>query len=251
LLQVPLRIVRSQLFLNRADLTSFFSKSEAVESISILSGSSVLAGVKVIPSDEDCLELTPSDAAKIKIDPATISVKRSAGFLKTDIRIEHRGREIPFLGSLVLTPRQLFLNPKSLDQFKLPKGSSLFVAANTLRTTIFGNVQVNETNGSDYVQLSLEEGESAGLKENDLVYVVETGDAKASEKQNPVSPKLPERFLQMDLILKGRTNFVLITERHVWQAIRMKKKIWVPKNARLTPAAKDLGNSRKLFEFEL
>ena len=57
---------------------------------------------------------------------------------------------------------------------------------------------------------------------------------------------LPSRFLQ----ISEKTN-ALITEAHVWRAILKNKKIWVSRQSRLTPAARDLGKSRNVFEFEL
>lgn len=253
MLHVPVRLAHSQLHLNRADFPLLFAKSEKSfsESVSVRSGSSVLPDVKVIPADADRLDLTPHDAAGLKIDPETIIVERSADFLKMNITLEHSGREIQFLGKLWLIPRRLYLNSANVDELKLQKGQSVFVAANTPRATIFGDVKIHESNGTSYFILSREEAESALLKENDLVHVVARSGPGGEESQYQLSPKLPERFLQIDLTLKGKTKFILITETHVWQAIRMRKKIWVPKNARLTQAARDLGTSRKLLEYEL
>lgn len=252
MLHVSARLAHSTLHLNRADFPTLFGKSEKSfsETVSVHSDGYVLPDVKVIAADFDRLDLTPGDAARLKIDPETIIVERAVDFLKVNITLERSGREIPFHGKLWLIPRRLYLNSANADELKLQKGQSVFVAANTQRTTIFGDVKIHESNGTSYFILSSEEAESALLKENDLVYVAAQS-GPAAESQNQLSPKLPERFLQMDLTLRGKTNFILITEKDVWQAIRMKKKIWVPKNAKLTQAAKDLGTSRKLLEYEL
>jgi hypothetical protein len=253
LLYIPVHLAHSLLYLNRADFSVLFAQSENSfsESVSVRSGHSILPDVRIVAADSDRLELTPGDAVKLKVEPETITIERSVDFLKAKIDLDYRGREIPFQGKLLLIPRRLFLNSKDSQHLKFEKGQTVFVAANTKRSTIFGDVRICDTNGTSCFSISREEAEGALLKENDLVYAVGQTGSSGPVSQDQLSARLPERFLQMDLTLRGRTAFILITEKHVWQAIRAKKKIWVPKNARLTAAARDLGNSRKLLEFEL
>ncbi|MBX7151565.1 hypothetical protein K1X84_07990 [bacterium] len=246
------RLIDSHLYLNRKDYSDLFGEMKNLfgENAVIQHGSASITIDKIIASDEDRLELTPTDSEKLKIDASTIINSKDVQFLRLAIKLISRGKEINFSGKLQLIPRTLFLNGEESKSLGLDSSKTVFVAANTSRPTIFGDVRVASTLEKGYCILSKEEAAGALLKENDLVYVVSSLSAKAAESPTSTVEKLPSRFLDLDLTLKGNNQFVLITEAHVWKAIRAKKKIWVPKNARLTPAAKDLGNSRKIFEFE-
>lgn len=91
-----------------------------------------------------------------------------------------------------------------------------------------------------YVQLRREEAVAAMVRENDIVEIIEgTGTPE-------VQATLPERFLPLK-----QTKLSVITENDVWRAIRQRKKIWVPRGSLVTPAAKELGRSRDIFEYEM
>lgn len=248
----PVRIIDSHLYLNRKDYFNLLGETKNLfaESIVIQNGSTAITIFKITAADEDRLELTPADAQRLRIDGSTIITPKDIGFLNLTLKLIFRSKEINFSGKLQLIPRTLLVNGEELKSLGLDLAKTLFVAANTARATIFGDVRLAPTLEKGFFILSKEEAAAALLKENDSVYVVSAAAVKTSELSTSLAEKLPSRFLEIDLTLKGNNQFVLITEAHVWKAIQTKKKIWVPKNARLTPAAKDLGNSRKIFEFE-
>ncbi|NUM81617.1 hypothetical protein HUU42_12500 [bacterium] len=248
----PVRIIDSHLYLNRKDYSNLFGETKNLygENVVIQNGSSAITIDKITVADQNLLELTPADAQRLRIDGSTIITPKDLGFLNLTLKLVFRNKEINFSGKLQLIPRTLFVNGEELKSLGLDFSTTVFVAVNTARPTIFGDVRLVSTLEKGFFILSKEEAAGALLKENDSVYVVSAAAAKTAELSPSIAEKLPSRFLEIDLTLKGNNQFVLITEAHVWKAIQAKKKIWVPKNARLTPAAKDLGSSRKIFEFE-
>jgi hypothetical protein len=167
------------------------------------------------------------------VHPEVISTGRSTEFLRLHVTLHASGKEVPYRGQLRIVPRRLYVN--SIDARQLP-GSSISARASS---TVFGNLTIEDTPGMSYVQLRREEAVAAMVRENDIVEIIEgTGTPE-------VQATLPERFLPLK-----QTKRMVITENDVWRAIRQRKKIWVPRGSLVTPAARELGKSRDILEFE-
>ncbi|MCB0834309.1 MAG: hypothetical protein KDC45_12660 [Bacteroidetes bacterium] len=191
------------------------------------------------------LELVSSDSNTLGIEAKSILKNRSVSFLNLSIQIEIDGELIPFEGEIQLTQRELFLSASDMKTLAMKPGDLVFVASKTARPTIFGDVIVRASDQS-YFSIAEHEADTALLTKSDAVFVTAAAAGQSTEDDAPPEIILPSRFLQ----ISEKTN-ALITEAHVWRAILKNKKIWVSRQSRLTPAARDLGKSRNVFEFEL
>lgn len=244
----PVYFSDSVLALHRSDYQSLFGADAPVhqETVRILIGDAALT-VAVTLSDSNALRLTPQDSFRLKFTPSVLMSSPTPDFLKIVIMIQARGKELRFNGTVDLIERELQLQKHEMTPLKLHPGQIVFLAARKGRDTIFGGVRVIEVSGANRARIPREEAQGALLQENDLLYL--TGLGNSSAIPAPETPNLPERFLPLDL-KPGKSGKAWITEKDVWQAILKHKKIWVPKNARLTPAAADLGKTHRIFEFE-
>lgn len=234
MLRVPVRFAESQLRLNRKDHFDLFGSTACISGARVrISCGSQFVNVPVLAADADGLELTPADADRMGIRPDVIAIGRSTEFLRLHITLHASGKEIPYRGQLRIVPRKLYVN--SIDARQLPGNS---VAART-RSTVFGNLTIEDTPGMSYVQLRREEAVAALLRENDIVEIIEGSGTPE------IQATLPERFLPLNPAKRP-----VITETDVWRAIRQRKKIWVPRGSLVTPAAMELGRSRDVFEYE-
>lgn len=241
-MQVPIRIAHSRLSLNRRDHFECFGSTESITqaAITVLRDERTIS-VRAQAADEDRLSLTPADAIRLDIRPETILSAQRVEFLRLSLRLQCRGKEISYSGQIFLLPRRVMLN--DLDRVKLPDTGTVFITADKGRATAWGDVLIGSTTGSSYAEISPEEAASACLKDGDLTMVVHRG-----VRLEGIPSRLPERFATPHS--KGRDGRILISESQVWRAIRERKKIFVPKQAILTPAARELGKSRGVFEFE-
>lgn len=244
----PVYFSDSTLALHRSDYHSLFGNDAPVvqETARIQIGDAALT-VTVTLSDSNALRLTPQDSFRLKLNPSILTSAPTSDFLKIVVMVHARGKETRFNGTLQLIERELLLQKHEMTQLKLIPGQVVFLAARKGRDTIFGGVRVIEVSGANRARIPRDEAQGALLQENDLLYLTGLG----TPNSIPVSetPTLPERFLSLDM-KPGKNGTSWITEKDVWQAILKHKKIWVPKNARLTPAAADLGKSHRIFEFE-
>ncbi len=239
---IPVRVSHSILRLNRKD------HFELLGSTLTLPGSTVAVHVDlnhvevaVTASDMDHLELTPSDAVKLGIHPKVLVNKPTVDFLRIRMTVRKAYHELVFSGRLSVTPRRLRLN--AIDRQHL-ESKNVSARSHEARETVFDDLVVESTGGISYLEITQEEADNAFLKENDLVELIPS----AGKRSPRVDMVLPERFLPTSHRDQRRP---LITEKDVWQAIRLRKKIWIVKSALVTPAARELGNRHAVFEFEL
>ncbi|MFQ5708700.1 MAG: phosphate propanoyltransferase [bacterium] len=179
------------------------------------------------------LEISRSDAYRLGIDPPV----RYSGDLSGTAGVKLIGPqgELELREGVIVPQRHIHMNPRTAREFSVQDRDRVFVAPATNgaidpgcepRTTILGNVliRVDESFVLDF-HVDLDEANAAGLKTGDHVYIV----GKTLDRQPVIRRSL-------------------ITENDVRLAILRHRKIVVPANAKVTPAALELAKAHDVFE---
>ena len=195
--------------------------------------------------------LAPGDAFSLGIDPNTIVSGKKPDFLNVEITMTSDSHSGALNGCVRILARSLALTPMALQRLKLSLGDRVQLAARTARPLVYLDVEVTSDMKESAFCIACEEAQAGCLVEGDSVELV-SGAALTTLSNSGGSKEesMPERFLPMRLKPKGPNASMLITESDIWNAIKRKKRVWVPKHARITPAALELGKTRGLFEFE-
>jgi putative phosphotransacetylase len=179
------------------------------------------------------LEIARSDAYRLGIDPPV----RYSGDLtgSAGIKIIGPKGELALKEGVIVPQRHIHMDPRTAREFGVRDRDRVFVAPASNgamdpgcepRTTILGNVliRVDESFVLDF-HIDIDEANATGLKTGDHVYML--------GKDIKTQPVIQRR---------------LITENDVRRAILQHRKIVVPKDAKVTPAALELAKAHDIFE---
>lgn len=180
------------------------------------------------------LEIARSDAYRLGIDPPV----RYSGDLvgSAGIKAISPKGELVLKEGVIVPQRHIHMDPRTAREYGVRDQDRVFVAPmvnETIepgcepRTTIFGNVliRVDESFVLDY-HMDLDEANATGLKTGDHVYI-----------------------LGKDIKTQPVIQRHLITENDVRRAMLQHRKIIIPKDAKVTPAALELAKAHDIFEY--
>jgi putative phosphotransacetylase len=205
------------------------------ETLDVVGPKGKITGIRIVgpARGQTQLEISRTDAYQLGIDPPV----RYSGDLAGTARVKVIGPkgEVDLEEGVIIPQRHIHMNPQTARDFGVNDRDRVFVAPAVNgaidsgcepRITIFGNVliRVHESFVLDF-HVDIDEANASGLKTGDQVYII----GKAFKTQ-PVSQRR------------------LITENDVRRAILSHRKIVVPKNAKVTPAALELAKAHDIFE---
>ncbi len=196
---------------------------------------SKISGVRIVgpARGQTQLEISQTDAYRLGVNPPV----RYSGDLDGSVGVKLVGPEgeLDLQEGVIIPQRHIHMNQRDAREFGVHDRQRVFAApvvSKTIhpgfepRSIIFGNVliRVDDSFVLDF-HIDIDEANASGLKSGDHVYIV--------KKDASPQPAAIRR---------------LIVENDVRRAIMEHRKIIVPKNAIVTPAALELAKAHDIFE---
>ncbi len=207
----------------------------AKETLDVAGPKGKISGVRVVGPNRPRtqLEIAPSDARVLGVSPPV----RYSGDLdgSTGVKLVGPKGELQIREGVIVPQRHIHMNPDDAQKFGVHDRARVIVAPasrpdhnpqNESRHVVFDNVLIRVDPGFvlDF-HIDVDEANAAGLKNDDHVKIIGFSDSNVPAPHSG-----------------------LITENDVRKAILRKTKIRLSAQARLTPAALDLGKEFSVFE---
>ncbi len=182
--------------------------------------------------------ITINDSKNLRLDPPVCTSSNDT--TTPGITIEGSKNKLSLSSGVFVPQRRIYLRPQRAVDPKLREGDTVFAAPlmknygnnrSGTRVLIFGDVKVlysNDITSGFYIDE--EEAAAAGLKDGDFIRILG-------------KPATPEHRGDRYINKKKR----LVTENDVRQAMMRGEKIMVESWMLVTPAARELGNTHRIF----
>ncbi|MFQ5866001.1 MAG: phosphate propanoyltransferase [bacterium] len=248
---IPVGVSSRHFHISQKDLEALFGKGHQLcrlrdisqkgqyachETLDVTGPKGKITGIRIVgpARGQTQLEISRTDAYRLGIDPPVRYSGDLAGTASVKI-IGPKG-ELDLKEGVIIAQRHIHMDPRTAGEFGVRDRDRVFVAPAVNgaidpncepRITIFGNVliRVDDSFVLDF-HIDIDEANASGLKTGDHVYLV-----------------------GKDLKTQPAIQRHLITENDVRRAILNHRKIIVPKDAKVTPAALELAKAYDIFEY--